>query len=55
MQKKCRRHDDVGDEELGAFEPVGFAVLDDQIHDDDGKQNAHQLERVEDQRHLVLE
>src|SRR5208282_217180 len=34
MQKECDRHDGVGDQQLQAFEPIAFAVLDDKIYDD---------------------
>lgn len=55
MHEKRDRDDEIGDEELHAFEPVRFAVLYYNVHNEDGQKNGDELKGVENKVHLVLE
>lgn len=47
--------DQVGTKQHDALEPVGFTVLDQVVHDQDGDEQDTRLERVEEQSHGLVD
>ena len=48
MQKERGRYNAIGQEQLEALKPVAFSIADNLIHDQNRKDDRHQLKAIED-------